>query len=258
MLASDFVYDLPESAIAQAAVEPRDSARLLDTRNLRDHGFADLPGLLEAGDLVVINTTRVRKARLTATKDTGGAIELLLLTPLGDGSWESLVRPARRVRVGTRLIAGPVVLEVITSPREGVVVLSVVSGSLEDAVDAVGSVPLPPYFHGTLDDPERYQTVFAERTGSAAAPTAGLHFTRDVLADLDSRGIAVASIDLEIGLDTFRPIAATDLADHRMHRERVIVGRGSLMRSPRSRQWRPCRSCGHHGGAVPGGGSGEW
>ncbi len=237
MLTSDFSYDLPESAIAQAAVEPRDSARLLDTRGLSDHRFSDLPGLLEPGDLVVVNTTRVRKARLAATKDTGGAIEVLLLAPIGDGSWESLVRPARKVRTGTRLNAGPTTLEVMTDPREGVVIVKVVSGSLDEAVDAVGTVPLPPYFHGTLDDAERYQTVFAERIGSAAAPTAGLHFTRGVLADLEAGGIALASTDLEIGLDTFRPITVEKLADHRMHRERVIVSAGLVdaVRETRSR-----------------------
>ncbi len=223
MLTSDFSYDLPEGAIAQSAVEPRDSSRLLDTRVLRDHRFGELPALLDAGDLVVVNTTRVRKARLAAIKDTGGEVEVLLLTPLGDGSWDALVRPARRVRAGTRLTAGPVVLEARGDPRDGVVALAVVAGSLEAAVDTVGGMPLPPYFHGFLEDPERYQTVFAERIGSVAAPTAGLHFTPGVLAELGARGIPVKSVDLEIGLDTFRPITATHLADHRMHRERVVV-----------------------------------
>ena len=224
MLTSDFSYDLPEGAIAQAAVEPRDSARLLDTRDLGDHRFADLPALLDEGDLVVVNTTRVRKARLAAIKDSGGTVEVLLLAPLGDGSWDSLVRPARRVRAGTRLTAGPVVLEATGDPRDGVVVLAVIAGSLDAAIDTVGAVPLPPYFRGVLDDPERYQTVFAERIGSAAAPTAGLHFTHRLLAELVTRGIPVASVDLEIGLDTFRPIAAARLDGHRMHREHVVVG----------------------------------
>ena len=224
MLTSDFHYSLPDDAISQAAVEPRDSSRLLDTRDLSDHRFADLPALLERGDLLVVNTTRVRRARLAATKGTGGAVEVLLLNPIGDGGWEALVRPARRVREGTRLTAGPATLEVRTVPKEGVAVVDVVGGSLDDAVAAVGAVPLPPYFHGSLADPERYQTVYGRRVGSAAAPTAGLHFTEGLLEALASAGIEVATVDLEIGLDTFRPIGVGQLADHRMHRERVIVG----------------------------------
>ncbi|MBI5158171.1 MAG: tRNA preQ1(34) S-adenosylmethionine ribosyltransferase-isomerase QueA [Acidimicrobiia bacterium] len=223
MLTSEFVYDLPDAAIAQAAVEPRDSSRLLDTRDLSDHRFAELPALLRRGDLLVVNTTRVRRARLAATKSTGGAVEVLLLNPIGDGAWEALVRPGRRVRQGTRLSAGPATLEVRTAPREGVVVVDVVDGSLEEAVAAIGAVPLPPYFHGSLADPERYQTVYGRRVGSAAAPTAGLHFTEGLLEAVGSAGVEVATIDLEIGLDTFRPIGAARLADHRMHRERAIV-----------------------------------
>ena len=224
MRTADFHYHLPETAIAQAAVEPRDSARLLDTRDLTDRRFADLPELLEPGDLLVVNTTRVRKARLMATKPTGGTVEVLLLHPIGDGGWEALVRPARRIRAGTRLMAGSVMLEARTAPQDGIAGLDVVEGSLDAAVEAVGVVPLPPYFHGALDDPERYQTVFARRIGSAAAPTAGLHFTESLLERCTRRGIRIAAIDLEIGLDTFRPIAAERLADHRMHQERVVVG----------------------------------
>ncbi|OFW64454.1 MAG: hypothetical protein A2135_09800, partial [Actinobacteria bacterium RBG_16_67_15] len=224
MLTSDFHYDLPERAIAQSAIEPRHAARLLDTRTMEDHVVADLPSLLAPGDLLVVNSTRVRRARLAATKDTGGAVEVLLLRPHSPGSWQALVRPGRRVRRGTRLTAGPVAFEVDHSLTDGVVVLKVVGGSVEEAVDSIGVIPLPPYFHGQLSDPERYQTVYARREASAAAPTAGLHFTAELITALAGRNIMMTAVDLEIGLDTFRPIAAERITDHAMHRERVIVG----------------------------------
>jgi S-adenosylmethionine:tRNA ribosyltransferase-isomerase len=223
MLTSDFSYDLPDSAIAQSALEPRDAARLLDTRNGSDHRIADLPSLLRSGDVVVVNSTRVRRARLEAVKESGGAVEVLLLRPHDATGWQALVRPGRRVRRGTRLHAGPVWFVVRHGLGEGVVVLDVESGSVQEAVEAVGRVPLPPYFHGTLDDPERYQTVFARREASAAAPTAGLHFTPELLERLGDSGIRLAAIDLEIGLDTFRPIATAQVGDHTIHRERVLV-----------------------------------
>ena len=224
MLTSDFHYDLPERAIAQSAIEPRHAARLLDTRTMEDHVVADLPSLLAPGDLLVVNSTRVRRARLAATKDTGGAVEVLLLRPHSPGSWQALVRPGRRVRRGTRLTAGPVAFEVDHSLTDGVVVLKVVGGSVEEAVDSIGVIPLPPYFHGQLSDPERYQTVYARREASAAAPTAGLHFTAELITALAGRNIMMTAVDLEIGLDTFRPIVAERITDHAMHRERVIVG----------------------------------
>ncbi|MCB2223569.1 MAG: tRNA preQ1(34) S-adenosylmethionine ribosyltransferase-isomerase QueA [Actinobacteria bacterium] len=219
----EFAYDLPEEAIAQAAVEPRDAARLLDADGLSDHTFADLPSLLEPGDLVVVNRTRVRRARLTGRKATGGRVEALLLAPLGDGRWEALVRPARRIRPGTVLEFGAATAEVLEGPDAGEVVLRLDAADDEALIAAEGSVPLPPYFHGALDDDERYQTVFADRLGSAAAPTAGLHFTRRVLDGLAGRGVEVARVDLEIGLDTFRPIAGDTLDGHRMHTERYRV-----------------------------------
>jgi S-adenosylmethionine:tRNA ribosyltransferase-isomerase len=151
-------------------------------------------------------------------------VEVLLLNPIGDGGWEALVRPARRIRAGTRLTAGSATLEARGRPEDGIAVLDVIAGSLDAAVAEVGAVPLPPYFHGSLDDPERYQTVYGRRVGSAAAPTAGLHFTPALLADLGGHGIEIATVDLEIGLDTFRPIAAERIGDHRMHRERAVVG----------------------------------
>lgn len=223
MRTEDFRYHLPEAAIAQSAIEPRDSARLLDTRDLGDHRFSGLPGLLEPGDLVVVNRTRVRRARLHGTKPTGGAVEVLVLAPLGDGTWEALVRPARRLREGSEIVVPGATLEVTGAPRDGVVRIRASTGSLEAAMAQAGEVPLPPYFHGTLADPERYQTVFADREGSAAAPTAGLHFTAAVSEGLAARGIPIVALELDIGLDTFRPIATAAVADHRMHRERFRV-----------------------------------
>jgi S-adenosylmethionine:tRNA ribosyltransferase-isomerase len=224
---SDFLYDLPAAAIAQEAVEPRDSARLLDADTMTDHRFADLPSLLDPGDLLVVNRTRVRRARLVGSKETGGRVEALLLAPLGDGRWEALVRPARRLRPGVRLRFGTLAAEVTDGPDEGRAVLRLEASAQEEAVAAAGEVPLPPYFGGTLDDDERYQTVYAERVGSAAAPTAGLHFTTRLLGALAERGVRTAAVDLEIGVDTFRPIAAERIEDHVMHTERFRVGPGA-------------------------------
>jgi S-adenosylmethionine:tRNA ribosyltransferase-isomerase len=212
---------LPEHAIAQHPFEPRDAARLLDTRDLTDHVFSDLPGLLEAGDLVVVNTTRVRRARLTGRRrDSGGAVEVLLLGRQHDGSWRALVKPARRMRRGVALTFGDVGAIVTEDPVDGVIELSF---SDEGVLESLGSVPLPPYITTELSDPERYQTVYADQLGSAAAPTAGLHFTAEVLGALERRGIGRASVELRVGLGTFRPITADRIEDHRMHAEFCAV-----------------------------------
>lgn len=220
-----FDYVLPDDAVAQRPVEPRDSARLLDTRDLSDHRFSDLPSLLRDGDLVVVNRTRVRPARLIGCKArTGGRVELLLLRRLsvdsGAERWEALVRPARRIRVGDTLVFGRLEATVASSPTEGVVAVELEAPDGVDAeIDAIGEIPLPPYITVALDAPERYQTIFADRPGSAAAPTAGLHFTADVVKGLDAAGIDVASVDLEVGLGTFRPITTEDIEDHVIHGE---------------------------------------
>ena len=224
MKTDDFDYDLPEPAIAQSAIEPRDGSRLLRVADMTDHVFADLARLLEPGDLLVVNRTRVRHARLVGTRaETGGAVELLLLRPRGD-VWEALVRPARRMRPGVKLDFGSIEATVVTDPIEGRIdVLLESTDSIEVAVEREGAVPLPPYFHGALSDPARYQTMFASVTGSAAAPTAALHFTPRLLADLEAAGVAVAEVELEVGLDTFRPMGDGLLADHRMHSETFTV-----------------------------------
>lgn len=225
---AEFRYELPATSIAQEAVEPRHAARLLDTRDLGDHRFSELPGLLREGDLVVVNHTRVRRARLRGRRLTGGAVELLVLSPVGDGRWEALARPARRLRAGTEIEVGGSRVVVEDDPVEGRVVLRSSSGDLEREMERTGEVPLPPYFTGHLEDPERYQTVYARRPGSAAAPTAGLHFTGAVLDALSRRGVAVTGIELEVGLDTFRPITEDRVEAHEMHSERLVVDEATV------------------------------
>lgn len=224
MDSSLFDYDLPAEAIAQSAIEPRDAARLLIADTLEDRTFLDLPFLLNPGDLLVVNTTRVRSARLHATKETGGRVEVLLTKHVAGDEWEALVRPARRIRPGVRMTAGPLALTVRTEPDRGVIRIGIEGdGKTEDVLRDVGEIPLPPYFHGTLDDDERYQTMFATEVGSAAAPTAALHFTEQVVEGLDARGVGIARVVLEVGLDTFRPLADGAIEDHEMHRERYEV-----------------------------------
>lgn len=226
MRIDEFDYDLPAEAIAQRAIEPRDASRLLIARTLYDHRFSDLPDVLDAGDLLVVNRTRVRAARLHGTKaETGGAIELLLVRRIDDRHWEALVRPARRIRAGTAIDFDGITGEVLTAPERGLVTvaLEAADGDVDDVLPTRGEVPLPPYFAGSLADPERYQTVFAKAVGSAAAPTAALHFTPSLLGALGASGIGIAEVELEVGLDTFRPMDGELVEDHRIHRERYVI-----------------------------------
>lgn len=189
---------------------------------MSDHVFGDLPSLLAPGDLVVVNDTRVRSARLVGERDgTGGKVELLLLERTDDGSWMALARPARRLRQGVVVRFGDLTATVLANLGEGMVTVELEASEkdLEEAVEREGSLPLPPYFTGHLPAADRYQTVYAAKTGSAAAPTAGLHFTSDVFDELGQRGIEVASVDLHVSLDTFRPMNSEDIDDHVMHSE---------------------------------------
>ncbi|MCP4967904.1 MAG: tRNA preQ1(34) S-adenosylmethionine ribosyltransferase-isomerase QueA [bacterium] len=217
-----FDYHLPESAVAQVPIEPRDAARLLRTDPLEDRRFCDLEDLLHPGDLVVVNQTKVRAARLIGHKPaTGGAVELLLLRRIDESRWEALIRPARRIRVGSQLEFGAISGEVISEPVRGEVAvkLTATDDDIEAAIAIAGEMPLPPYIHTNLEDPDRYQTVFAKRIGSAAAPTAALHFTPRLLEALAGRGVELAEVNLEVGLDTFRPIDTAVIDDHEMHTE---------------------------------------
>ncbi len=228
MLAADFHYDLPDEAIAQAAIEPRDASRLLVTSTGHESTFRQLPDLLAAGDLLVVNRTKVRAARLVGTKDTGGTAEALLLRPTGSDRWEALVRPARRIRPGSVIRFEGAQATVVSGAQRGVVTLVLsVAGDTETWIAQAGTVPLPPYFHGELADADRYQSIFASAVGSAAAPTAALHFTDRLLSDLADAGIGLTEVELDIGLDTFRPMADGPIADHEMHTERFTVPIGA-------------------------------
>lgn len=191
---------------------------------MSDHRFLDLADLLDPSDLLVVNETRVRAARLTAQRrKTGGRVELLILDRGDDGMWEALARPSRRLRPGVVLDLGEIMAVVVSDPVEGRVRVDLRADDPEAAIASVGSVPLPPYFTGELDDADRYQTIFATHPGSAAAPTAGLHFTAEVMERLDARGVGVARVDLHVSLDTFRPMSVENVEDHQMHSEWCAV-----------------------------------
>ena len=237
MRVEDFEYSLPESAIAQEAIEPRHDSRLLDTRDLSDHRFSDLPSLLLPNDLVVVNETRVRAARLAGRRTgTGGAVELLVLSARPDGLWSGLVRPARRLRPGVEIQFEGLTATIIDGPEEGLVVVDLRAPDVEAAIDSAGQVPLPPYFRGHLENSDRYQTIFARTTGSAAAPTAGLHFTQEVVSGLEARGVEMATIDLHVGVDTFRPMTVDDVESHRMHSEWCSVPEATAAAISETRQ----------------------
>ncbi|HEY3473660.1 MAG TPA: S-adenosylmethionine:tRNA ribosyltransferase-isomerase, partial [Anaerolineales bacterium] len=222
MKTSDFDYNLPESSIAQTPAEPRDSSRLLvlhrDTGVIEHRIFRDIGDYLRVGDLLVLNQTRVIPARIYARKATGGRVELLLLRRRDELTWEALVG-GKGMRVGklVRVEGGPAV-EIIEL-LDGSERLIRFSEPIEPYFSKVGNVPLPPYIHEKLTDPERYQTVYAREPGSAAAPTAGLHFTPGLLEDLQAKGIKTAYVTLHVGLDTFAPVTEDDPQEHKIHTE---------------------------------------
>ncbi|CAN5503428.1 tRNA preQ1(34) S-adenosylmethionine ribosyltransferase-isomerase QueA [soil metagenome] len=237
MDAADLAYDLPTAAIAQHPAEPRDSARLLvdagPGQPPEHRTVADLAELLEPGDVLVVNDTKVIPARLHLRKATGGVVEVLLLERRPEGWWEALVKPSRRVPAGTLLTpptasagAGQVAFEVgEVLGDDGRRRVTVHGGSDDDltVLAELGEVPLPPYIHEPLADPDRYQTVFATHPGSVAAPTAGLHLTEAVLDRCRARGARVVRVELVVGLGTFRPITAARVEDHPMHAERYRI-----------------------------------
>ncbi len=225
MYTDEFHYDLPAAAIAQAAIEPRDASRLLVVDGLEDRVFTDLPNILHPGDLVVVNRTRVRSARLIGHRLPGGGKTEILLTQRVDlERWRALVRPASKLKAGSQVQCGDIFVRLLTEPDQGISTVTISArGDVESAIEEAGDIPLPPYFKGTLDDPSRYQTIFARTLGSSAAPTAGLHFTDEVVDALRERKVEMTEVELEVGLDTFRPMAEGKVMDHRIHTERIHV-----------------------------------
>jgi len=228
----DLDYELDPARIAQTPIEPRDAAKLLVDRGgapPEHRHVADLPDLLEPGDVLVVNETKVIPARLRVSRASGGASEVLLLEPRDTErrQWEALVRPARRLRVGEHLYAddGRALVEVgkRTAAGDTFVVTLLGDGDPFSLLDTYGGMPLPPYIHTALERPARYQTVYANEPGSAAAPTAGLHLTDRVLRRLAARGIPTVPVELVVGLDTFAPVTEDDPLTHRMHSERYRV-----------------------------------
>ena len=220
---ADIDYDLPAERIAQSPIEPRDAARLLVDRgdHVEHRQVCDLPDLLEAGDLVVVNDTKVLPARIPVRRSTGGKAEILLLEERDDGSWEALGKPSKKLKPGDLVHAEGLTIEMADDLGDGrrVVYLDPGDVDLHTRLADVGLPPLPPYIESQIDDPARYQTVYADRPLSAAAPTAGLHFTPAVLERLGARGVDLATVELAVGLDTFRPVMVDRLDDHVMHTE---------------------------------------
>jgi len=227
MKTSDFNYDLPEELIAQTPVYPRDSSRLLvyhrDTNTIEHKVFHDVIDYLNPGDVLVVNQTRVIPARLYGVKEgTGGAIEFLLLRRLNLTDWEVILKPGKKAKPGARFVFGDGELkaEILTIAEDGGrTVRFEYEGVFEDVLDRLGQMPLPPYIHEKLEDKTRYQTVYAKVDGSAAAPTAGLHFTPELLERVKAKGIEVVPVLLHVGLGTFRPVKEEDVANHHMHSE---------------------------------------
>ncbi len=231
-----FDYHLPPELIAQTPLEPRDSSRLMvverTSGKISHHRFRELVDMLNQADVMILNRTRVRKARLFGVKiGTGARVELLLLRPLDKfrERWEALARPARRLKAGTQLEVGEgeLHIEVVEDKGEGLFVLRLFSPrheEIEELIERYGKIPLPPYIKKELKDQERYQTVFASETGSVAATTAALHFTPDMLDRIRRKGVEVGYIYLQIGLDTFRPVQEEEVERHSMHSEEMEVG----------------------------------
>ena len=230
---ADYDYDLPSGRIAQSPAEPRDSCRLLVVDRASgqiDHRrFSDLGEYLDPGDLLILNETRVLPARLKGVKDgSGGAAEVLLLRERGEDTWEALVKPGRRLQPGVKVVFGGgrltgLIVAVLEESGGRLIQFKSPTGSVRQTVRDIGEIPLPPYITRPLDDPEKYQTVFGTDERSAAAPTAGLHFTSAMLDRLTEEGAHAARVDLDVGLDTFRPVSEDDPADHHIHTERFRV-----------------------------------
>lgn len=227
MKTSDFYFDLPEELIAQDPLEDRTSSRLLvldkETGKTEHHVFRDILDMVGPGDCMVLNNTKVIPARLYGSKeDTGAGVEILLLKRLEKDLWECLVKPGKKCKPGARIIFGDGRLkaEIKETKEDGNRLISFeYEGIWEEVLDALGEMPLPPYITHKLQDKNRYQTVYAKYEGSAAAPTAGLHFTRDLLEQIEEKGVKIAYVTLHVGLGTFRPVKVDDVTNHHMHSE---------------------------------------
>ena len=226
MKKSDFNFTLPPELIAQTPIEKRDESRLMhvnrESGTITHRHFYNLPLLLRPGDCLVLNDSRVLPARLFGRKTTGGAVEVVLLRDRGDGYWECLTRPGNKTKKGTKLVfgEGELTADVAeTLPGGNRLLQFHFDGIFLEVLEKLGRMPLPPYIHEELRDSERYQTVYSRVPGSAAAPTAGLHFTQALLSDLREMGVRIATLTLHVGLGTFRPVKAEEIEDHEMHAE---------------------------------------
>lgn len=232
MKTSDFDYDLPEELIAQTPPLKRDSSRLLvldkETGEIEHENFSNIINYLNKGDVLVLNDTKVIPARIIGVKEeTGAVIELLLLKDLGE-SWECLSKPAKRLKVGTIITFGNGELkaEVIEKLTDGLIRVKLIyEGILMEILEKLGTMPLPPYIHEKLSDQGRYQTVYAKNIGSAAAPTAGLHFTKELLKKIEAKGVIITYVTLHVGLGTFRPVEEENILEHKMHSEYYIMSK---------------------------------
>ncbi|MGB4433215.1 MAG: tRNA preQ1(34) S-adenosylmethionine ribosyltransferase-isomerase QueA [Bacillota bacterium] len=229
MKIDEFDYFLPKELIAQTPLVDRDQSRLLvvDRKegSLSHKKFRDIVYYIQSGDVLVINNTRVIPARLLGRRETGGKVEVLLLNPVGENVWECLVKPGNKVKPGDNLYFGtdsnPELIGTVLERTSfgGRLIEWSHDGEWEDVLSRLGKIPLPPYIKVPLEDPERYQTVYAEIPGSAASPTAGLHFTPELLQEIKENGVQIASVTLNVGLDTFRPVSVENIEDHEMHKE---------------------------------------
>ncbi len=230
MKKSDFSFDLPEELIAQTPMEQRDASRLLcldkQTGAVEHRHFYDLPDLLREGDCLVLNNSRVLPARLIGIRPTGGAVELVLLRDLGGNRWECLSRPGRKTKPGQRILFGEGELQAVveeTVSGGNRIVRFEYEGIFLEVLERLGRMPLPPYIREELKDPERYQTVYSKELGSAAAPTAGLHFTKELLETVRNQGVLTEFVTLHVGLGTFRPVKEEEIENHEMHSEYCII-----------------------------------
>ncbi len=231
MKTHDFFYELPEELIAQTPLQQRDSSRLMvldrKTGAIEHKHFYDIVDYLRPGDCLVLNDSRVLPARLLGHRPTGGAVEVLLLRDLGDKRWECLCKPGRKMREGDQVIFGDggLTATVRTVCEDGNRIVEFhYDGIFLEVLERLGKMPLPPYIKAELEDQERYQTVYSREVGSAAAPTAGLHFTRELLDKVRQKGVQTAFVTLHVGLGTFRPVKAEDVLDHHMHSELCMIG----------------------------------